>query len=370
MTWLILCGPQNGVVSRCPVAEGAPETPQFLLTGSLVLEMRQPAGAADTTPLLDMRTNEDWPARLTITRSAAHSFTATLQQGHAVSRVSVSGLADALDGDLRLTYSWDGPARHGVLTVEHLDDGLLHQAEFDTPQPLPLPLVDQIARAGDGGGDTGAQMSKTGTNIAESVQFIGISDRIEPVGLVAGLARGTVLETPAGPRRIETLHPGDLVLTQTSGSQPVRWIGAREVPVMGRFRPVHLRAPYLGLSRDVVVAPEQRVQMDSIEVEYLFGEDRVLAEARDLTHGNWAQPYRGRRTLKLYHVLLDRHEVLNAAGCRLESLYIGQIAEDPGLLPSTILAGLPTARIPRHANLACPVLRPYEATTLQTLAPH
>ena len=360
MTWLALATPHQGtVLRRGALADGAAEQERFLLAGSVVLEFSRARRATAPLRLLDLAGQEDWPTRLSIEQAPAGGVSVALRQGRTTSRVSVSGWGDCAGRDLRLTFSWDAPSRRGVLSLEQLDGGELHQVDFATPQPLPMTIAEQIARPRHVAG-RGA--------IAAEVNFLGVSDRIEPVGLIAGLAQNTPIDTPGGPVPIERLQPGDQVITEDSGPQPVRWIGMREVPALGRFLPVRLRAPYFGLRRDLVVAPEQRVQIDTVEVEYLFGERRVLVEARHLVNGVSALPERHHRTLKLYHVLLDRHEVLTAAGGRVESLYIGSIADDPALLGSTILAGMPCPEAPRHSGLACHLLRPFEAMTLRSVA--
>ena len=46
---------------------------------------------------------------------------------------------------------------------------------------------------------------------------------------------GTRILTPHGPRPVEDLRPGDLVITRDNGPQPLRWTGRREVVGHGDF---------------------------------------------------------------------------------------------------------------------------------------
>ena len=67
-------------------------------------------------------------------------------------------------------------------------------------------------------------------------------------------ARGSLVETDCGPMAIEDLVPGDHVLTESAGLQPITWIGAttllpeqneharRPVP-LHRIMPASCRAP-------------------------------------------------------------------------------------------------------------------------------
>ena len=89
---------------------------------------------------------------------------------------------------------------------------------------------------------------------------------------------GTVIETETGPRLIETLAPGDRVLTRDRGMQPVLWIGRRTMPGTGAFAPVRfaaggvLRSPWGQGSWGTVPSPWRK---DSVHV-VLGGETYLL----------------------------------------------------------------------------------------------
>nr|WP_275116189.1 Hint domain-containing protein [Aliiroseovarius subalbicans] len=252
---------------------------------------------------------------------------------------------------LRLTYAWDAPARRGWISVENLDQETLYQAEFDAPVPLPVADAREIIANGDA------------TRIGRETRYLALSDHVEPVGLSPGVAKGTPVETPTGPRLIERLRLGDLVTTAT-GHRPVRWITRREVPARGGFRPILIRAPYFGLSRDILVAPDHRVVVAGAEAEYLFGEDSVLVEARHLVDGQAVMRTAGGGTLWYYHVLLDTHECLTFAGLDGESLFVGAMGRAPEMIATTSLADMPSEIMPRHKAFAQPILSGYEARTL------
>jgi hypothetical protein len=132
-----------------------------------------------------------------------------------------------------------------------------------------------------------------------------------------------------------------------------------------------LRAPYFRLTRDILVAPEQRIVFESTEIEYLFGVESVLVEARHLANkiNVVLEPVKT-DSIRLYQLLFDHHEIITVAGCQMESLYVGQIANDPDMLKSTLLDGLPASDVPHHKEIARPLLRSYEAMTLQSAKFH
>jgi len=53
---------------------------------------------------------------------------------------------------------------------------------------------------------------------------------------------GTLIATPDGDRRAETLVPGDMVMTKEEGEQPLRGSGSRSGAAEGDVAPIHIRA--------------------------------------------------------------------------------------------------------------------------------
>lgn len=136
---------------------------------------------------------------------------------------------------------------------------------------------------------------------------------------VACFVEGTEIMTQAGPRAIETLRPGTLVMTEDCDLQPVRWIGSKTVPGDDVFAPVRIRAGHLGLSRDLFVSPAHRVQVKSGDVELMFGTVSVLVAARHLCDGHIAQRA-PRPEVTYWHFLLDAHHVVFAHGAAVETM--------------------------------------------------
>ncbi|OAN79841.1 hypothetical protein A8B82_07350 [Sulfitobacter sp. EhC04] len=135
-------------------------------------------------------------------------------------------------------------------------------------------------------------------------------------------ARGTLIETPSGPRYVETLTEGDLVTTLDNGPRPIRWIGGQTMPGTGVNAPVHIAAGALGNIRPLVVSQNHRMLMTGAAAELLFGQNAVLVAAKHLVNGTTIQ-IRPCRQVSYYHFLCDAHEVVFAEGCPAESLYPG-----------------------------------------------
>src|SRR5690606_20726683 len=124
---------------------------------------------------------------------------------------------------------------------------------------------------------------------------------------------GTHIATPNGPRRIETLVPGERVMTLDHGPQMRRWSGCRTVDCRGTYAPVRIRAGALGNSRDLVVSPEHRMLVTGWRAELHFGAPEVLVAARSLVNGDDIRRA-PRAQVTYWHLLFDRHEVILAEG--------------------------------------------------------
>jgi hypothetical protein len=349
MSWIAL-----GDGRRCIQAPNETEQHdlQLITTGSIVIETLFTAEQNVPQVVLDMRRNAEWRRQFRVTMRASGEVLVTHCQNQESTHARLQARQPDSDSAMRLTYAWNAPGRRGVLTVENLDSGWMDQVVFDDPQPWP---ADDVAALVAGAADCVND---------PSVNLIAVSDEIEPVGLAPGFVAGTRVATAAGHRRVEDLTPGDLVETAQHGLQPVRHVVRREVPALGRFTPIRLRAPFFGLDRDLNVAPEHRILIAGADAEYLFGADSVLVEARHLAHIAAAPRRNMANTVEYVQVVLDRHDCLSVAGAWGESLYLGDLADHPTRLATSVLAHVPAQSLPRHTEIASPLLKTYEAVVL------
>lgn len=96
---------------------------------------------------------------------------------------------------------------------------------------------------------------------------------------------GARIAVPGGEPPVETLCPGDLVLTRDHGPQPIRWAGARRVAALGPLAPVRIAAGTLGAHRTLLVSPQHRILLRGAALELMFGLPEALAAAKDLVDG-------------------------------------------------------------------------------------
>jgi hypothetical protein len=179
---------------------------------------------------------------------------------------------------------------------------------------------------------------------------------------VVCFASGTLIETENGPRPVEDLEAGDMVLTKAGEYQPLKWAGATEVPAVGDLAPIVISAGTLGNSKDLIVSPQHAVLLDDWRAEMFFGAPEVLVRAVDLLNHDGV--YRKPGGLITYcHILFDRHQLVQAAGVWSESLYPGDmtlktvhpVARDQikTLFPNPTLYGPKAARCLRSFEAAC-----------------
>ncbi|MBL4915795.1 Hint domain-containing protein [Szabonella alba] len=138
---------------------------------------------------------------------------------------------------------------------------------------------------------------------------------------------GTMILTPGGEVPVESLCPGDLVVTQDEGPRPLRWIGQRCVAAEGAFAPVEIAAGTFGPHRRLRVSPQHRILVRDSLAELLFGETEVLIAARHLVNGRSVRQRAG-GTVDYVHLLFDRHQIVFSEGLATESFLPGtQVAD-------------------------------------------
>lgn len=142
---------------------------------------------------------------------------------------------------------------------------------------------------------------------------------------------GTLIDTPTGPRAVETLSPGDLVTTRDHGASEVLWRSVRtlsgeELAQHPNLRPVRIKAGALGPNRpnrDLIVSPQHRVLVASHIARRMVGSEEVLVPAIRLTGLPGITQVRAERGVTYHHFLCSQHEVVFAEGLPAESFYPG-----------------------------------------------
>jgi len=144
-------------------------------------------------------------------------------------------------------------------------------------------------------------------------------------------AAGTLIDTPHGPRAVETLQVGDLVNTLDHGPQEIRWVRSGEHPlddVDVDDKPVLIRADALGRglpTQDLIVSPQHRMFVGGCGQLDGWFRTEGFAPAKSLTAIPGVRHMKGKQTITWIHFACDRHEVVTANGCLSESLLLGPV---------------------------------------------
>lgn len=143
-----------------------------------------------------------------------------------------------------------------------------------------------------------------------------------------GLATGTHLRTPCGPRRVENIRAGDLVVTRDAGLQPVRVVFSRnmttaELAADPSLSPVRLAprsiAP-MTPAQELLVAPGHRLLVPGWRLEDKADDELTLLPARELTGANDAVHIaRDVGDVTYFNIVFDEHVVFCANGLPVES---------------------------------------------------
>ncbi|MDF1855849.1 Hint domain-containing protein [Pseudooceanicola sp.] len=193
----------------------------------------------------------------------------------------------------------------------------------------------------------GVNYSISNQNSNGNVNYSNFSD------LVVCYALGTLIETPDGPRPVETLRSGDLVMTADHGPQPIRWSHSHDHPldaVDDESKPVLIKAGALGHNLptdDLIVSPQHRLLVGGGgQLQEIFASE-ALAPAKSLTSLPRIRHMQGKTRITWIHFACDRHEIVTANGCLSESLLLGPVVmnglEDTDRKALQILFGMATA---------------------------
>lgn len=142
-------------------------------------------------------------------------------------------------------------------------------------------------------------------------------------------APGTMIETPDGPRAVESLRPGDMVTTLDNGPQEIRWVRHDEQPLEeseADDKPVLIAAGALGPdlpAQDLIVSPQHRILVGGHEQLQNFFDQEVFVPAKSLTKLPKIRYMSGKKSITWIHFACGAHEVVLANGCMSESLLIG-----------------------------------------------
>jgi hypothetical protein len=356
MGWIGIGDHEGGQFDARGLSSASKSAPQVAsggvaTRGTLLIETHvSPEGRPQT--LLAFERAHPWRGHVSLQVLPSGGIVLVDTLGDDLRHAAVMHDLDGRSDQLRVSYSWDTSAGWGRLALEHLSQGRIHSVAVPDPHPMLMEDLRMITRYPER------------RDLDADVSFMALSDRVEPLGPMPGMTSHVPIATPRGEVPAGRLRRGDTVLTSAGEVVPILHAVRQTLPARGSFRPVALRAPFFGLKRDILVAPHQRLVIGGSQVEYMFGTEAALVPARHLVNGSSAYYAKGPDLVTYHHLLLPGHQAILAAGCPVESLYIGRLRRNPAALAASVLAGLDGSRLPEHPRPIWPVLKPFEAVTL------
>ncbi|MEF3048916.1 Hint domain-containing protein [Pseudotabrizicola sp. L79] len=188
---------------------------------------------------------------------------------------------------------------------------------------------------------------------------------------------GTLIETDLGPRPIETLIPGDLVLTADDGLQPLRYVARTSLPhrrlvAQPQHAPVLVPKGCLGPGqpqRDMLVSPLHCLLLTGAAAELHFAEPELLVPARHLPGTRQLGPHDLPFGAVYLHLVFDQHQIIFAEGAATESFLLGPtvFAGAPPQVQADLRRLFPAIATDQGTGwqtAARPMLRAWEARTL------
>lgn len=173
---------------------------------------------------------------------------------------------------------------------------------------------------------------------------------------------GGMIDTPDGMRRVETLRPGDRVTTRDRGAQPIRWIGTRMVPGIGRMAPIEIAQGHLGALRPHRVSPQHRLLVSGADVQMVTGETEGLATALHLVDGTAIRQV-PTGFVTYVHIATDAHDLVQVDGVWSETLMVGprSLNRMTDAQHTELTALFPLAPVDAVMDIARPQLKRHEA---------
>ncbi|EBA11305.1 Hint domain-containing protein [Roseobacter sp. CCS2] len=147
-------------------------------------------------------------------------------------------------------------------------------------------------------------------------------------------SRGSRIETPHGPRAVEDLAIGDLVVTKDSGVQAIKWIGRKKVSAQRlateqNLRPVRLLKDAFGDGipcRDMMISPQHKILISDWRAEMYFASSEILAPAKGLLNDRTIRIVNEPADIEYIHMMFEKHEIVTVDNLRSESFFVGDNA--------------------------------------------
>ena len=246
--------------------------------------------------------------------SGGVTYEAGLYHGSSGSQpADIDGISHDVTSIREVTYDLGGATYTGhVISVEPVAGGAVRF--FFLPEDGSDPVLGEVTILS-----------------ATTIYFVDADDLAidDTVSFPVCFLKGTLIATPTGPRAVETLKPGDHVVTLDRGAQPIRWTHSDTHALeetSADDKPILIKAGALGTgvpARDLVVSPQHRILVGRAgQLQAAFATE-AFAPAKSLIPLRGIREMKGKTQVTWIHFACDRHEIVFANGGWSESLLLG-----------------------------------------------
>lgn len=149
----------------------------------------------------------------------------------------------------------------------------------------------------------------------------------ETTGGVTCFCKGTLIDTSEGPKVVEELKAGDLVLTADNGYQPLRFNVSRHISqpnlqANDKLRPICIEKGAMGKGlpkKDLFVSRQHRMLVTSKIAHRMFHQFEVFIPAIKLTLMDGIEVDMECKQVTYFHLVFDDHQIVYAEGTPSES---------------------------------------------------
>jgi hypothetical protein len=148
----------------------------------------------------------------------------------------------------------------------------------------------------------------------------------------SAFARGTVIATTEGPVAIEDVVPGMVALTAEGRSERITWVGSMTlfpnctIPGVSPAKMTRITADAFGVGRpmpDLVLGPRARLLLRDARSRMATGVESSYAPARCFVDGVSIIDVTPVAPVAVFHLVLEHHGSIRAAGLEIESFHPG-----------------------------------------------
>ncbi|RXV58875.1 hypothetical protein C6W92_16065 [Roseovarius sp. A46] len=167
-------------------------------------------------------------------------------------------------------------------------------------------------------------------NGAIDIQTLDETPPPTPVCFVAG----SLIATPWGERRVETLKVGDIVLTASGEEVELKWVASShfsyaQMMAAPSLRPICIPRGLFGNRmphEDLWVSPQHRIVVRGWKAQLYLGAEAAFVAAKHLTGEPGRPGARWFKGVEYFHLLFANHQVLVSNGLESESFFPGEEA--------------------------------------------